>query len=83
MKELHLHNLFHVATSSISGGVVMSVIVVDDRRYLMQLRDDKRASLSGSLGASSAAPLNRARTRETALTSEPIKELQLEPHSTC
>jgi 8-oxo-dGTP pyrophosphatase MutT (NUDIX family) len=79
MKELDLHNLFHVPASIHFRDAVVALILVDESRYLMQLRDDKPGIFYLDHWGLFGGAVEPGEDPEVALRRELMEELQLEP----
>jgi 8-oxo-dGTP pyrophosphatase MutT (NUDIX family) len=81
MKNFRQHNLFHVPASVHFRDAVVAIIIVDDGRYLMQLRDDKPGIFYPDHWGLFGGAVEPGESQETALRRELIEELHLEPQS--
>jgi len=80
MKELLArHNLFHVPDNLDFRNAVVAIIVLDDGRYLMQLRDDKPRIFYPDCWGLFGGGVEAGEEPEAALRRELMEELALEP----
>jgi 8-oxo-dGTP pyrophosphatase MutT (NUDIX family) len=82
MKELLTrHNLFHVPETIHFQNAVVAIIVLEDGRYLMQLRDDKPGIFYPDHWGLFGGAVDPGEDQETALRRELMEELAFEPSS--
>jgi 8-oxo-dGTP pyrophosphatase MutT (NUDIX family) len=82
MRELlERHNLFHVPAAINFRDAVVAIIVVDDGRYLMQLRDNKPGIFYPDHWGLFGGAVDPGEDAEAALRRELMEELELEPRS--
>ena len=75
------HNLFHVPDAANFRDAAVAVIVLDDGRYLMQLRDDKQGIFYPDFWGLFGGAVDPGETAEAALRRELIEELDFEAKS--
>jgi len=75
---LPAHNLFRVPEALAFRDAVVAIIVLDDGRYLMQLRDDKPGIFYPNHWGLFGGAVDQGEQPEAALRRELMEELQLE-----
>jgi len=73
------HNLFHVPATANFRDAAVAVIVLDDGRYLMQLRDDKAGIFYPDSWGLFGGAVDAGETAEQALRRELREELNFSP----
>jgi 8-oxo-dGTP pyrophosphatase MutT (NUDIX family) len=73
------HNLFHIPANVAFGAAAVAIIVLDDGRYLMQLRDDKPGIFYPDHWGLFGGGIDAGETAEAALRRELREELNYEP----